>query len=67
MGIRKTKTEVRDYLKHHVRSTKTGQEIVIVSGEKDKENVWTINCKWPNRKRDDSGRVEPVKIKNFCA
>jgi|TARA_A100001201_G_scaffold34058_4_gene36398 hypothetical protein len=67
MGIRKVETEVKDYIRHYVNDIKNGHEIVIVSGELHNEKVMKIKCEWPNRTRDDSGRVSSVKIKNFSA
>ena len=60
------KNEVRvleDYKKYWIEDTAQGHLIKICYGEHDK--VLEIDCRWKNRKRDKTNRVNNVKIKNY--
>ena len=60
------KNEVRvleNYKKYWIEDTAQGHLIKICYGEHDK--VLEIDCRWKNRKRDKTNRVNNVKIKNY--
>jgi hypothetical protein len=62
-----TKTKhivINNYKKYWVSDTSQGHLIKICYGDKDQ--VMEIDLRWKDRKRDNSNRVNNVRIKNFA-
>ena len=57
--------EYSNYEKHYIEDTKRGYKITLLSKDGSKLE---INCVWPDRERDYSGRVSDIKIlyKKIC-
>ena len=51
-------TLVQNYERHWVQSTQTGHFITILRKDGTKDE---IDLRWPDRKRDRSGRVSDIK------
>jgi hypothetical protein len=50
--------EYSNYEKHYIEDTKRGHKITLLSKDGSKLE---INCVWPDRERDYSGRVSDIK------
>jgi len=62
-----TKTKhivINNYKKYWVSDTVQGHLIKICYGDKDE--VMELDLRWKDRKRDNSNRVNNVRIKNFA-
>ena len=54
---------LNDYKRYWINDTAQGHLIKICYGPNDE--VMTIDCRWKNRKRDKTNRVNNVKIRNY--
>jgi len=54
---------INNYKKYWIEDTKQGHLIKICHGENDQ--VTELDLRWNNRSRDNTNRVNNVKIKNY--